>query len=290
MKFKKKKKFVQPLLFIIFRVVIEHRHCRRCIEFVNSRVVITRISSNRLNLLAPYRSCLSPSPPRPPDFSFSFFRNERRFPRPKAEFHDALLSVSHSTRRDLSCLNEMQSISRFFLPFLFVRAVFGMRSIRIGRAFKRGEGGGEGGTRQEKIVFVRIRPLFVTSLKLYLCALLKSFASPIHPAGERGWVMRGLTRLISLYRLLKITDERYIRSKQWFWLFIKLCGLSSIIMRRERTSARNKTHEGKENVHLTRYTDDDFYVILNGTRNWILNFNLFINRVNDLILNVYFIP
>lgn len=83
-------------------------------------------------------------PPRPPDFSFSFFRNERRFPRPKAEFHDALLSVSHSTRRDLSCLNEMQSISRFFLPFLFVRAVFGMRSIRIGRAFKREEGEGRG--------------------------------------------------------------------------------------------------------------------------------------------------
>lgn len=289
MKFKKKKKFVQPLLFIIFRVVIEHRHCRRCIEFVNSR----GYHENQQQSAQP--ACtLSlmpfPLPATPPDFSFSFFRNERRFPRPKAEFHDALLSVSHSTRRDLSCLNEMQSISRFFLPFLFVRAVFGMRSIRIGRAFKRGEGGGEGGTRQEKIVFVRIRPLFVTSLKLYLCALLKSFASPIHPAGERGWVMRGLTRLISLYRLLKITDERYIRSKQWFWLFIKLCGLSSIIMRRERTSARNKTHEGKENVHLTRYTDDDFYVILNGTRNWILNFNLFINRVNDLILNVYFIP
>lgn len=180
------------------------------------------------------------------------------------------------------------SLDFSFLSFLsgqFLEcAVFASAALSKGR---RGRGGG---TRQEKIVFVRIRPLFVTSLKLYLCALLKSFASPIHPAGERGWVMRGLTRLISLYRLLKITDERYIRSKQWFWLFIKLCGLSSIIMRRERTSARNKTHEGKENVHLTRYTDDDFYVILNGTRNWILNFNLFINRVNDLILNVYFIP
>lgn len=142
-------------MFIIFRVVVEHGQpltntaLYRCIEFVNSRGYQEnqqQSASTCLHLIA-HAFFPSSSPPSPlPDFSSSFFlaMKKRRFPgrRPNST---TLFFPFHIPRgQNLSCLNEMQSISRFFLPFLFVRAVFGMRSIR-GRAFKRGGGGGGGG-------------------------------------------------------------------------------------------------------------------------------------------------
>lgn len=144
-----------------------------------------------------------------PDFSSSFFlaTKKRRFPgrRPNST---TLFFPFHIPRgQNLSCLNEMQSISRFFPPFLFVRAVFGMRSIR-GRAFKRGGGGGGGGrgltSRKDRFRSHRENPPLCyppppPSLKLYLCALLKSFASPIH----HGWRER---LRVSVYARIDPTD------------------------------------------------------------------------------------
>lgn len=169
-------------------------------------MVIKRISSNR-----PQPACTLSLMPLLllPDFSSSFFlaTKKRRFPgrRPNST---TLFFPFHIPRgQNLSCLNEMQSISRFFLPFLFVRAVFGMRSIR-GRAFKRGGGRGRGkGTHVKKRSFSfaqgkppsLLPPLPPPSLKLYLCALLKSFASPIH----HGWRER---LRVSVYARIDPTD------------------------------------------------------------------------------------
>lgn len=164
----------------------KHYKSYRLCNKLFSWLVIERISSNRLNAFASYHSCPFQDPPPPPDFSFSSFHfcNERWFPgrRPNST---TFLSVSHSTRRDLSFkwnAKHLFSASRFF--FFFWSAVFGMRSIR-GRAFKRGTQAPY--TSRKDRFRGRIRPLFVTS-KLYLCALLNLLHHrfpPLIPFGER---------------------------------------------------------------------------------------------------------
>lgn len=96
----------------------KHYKSYRLCNKLYSWLVIERISSNRLNAFASYHSCPFQDPPPPPDFSFSSFHfcNERWFPgrRPNST---TFLSVSHSTRRDLSFkwnAKHLFSASRFF--------------------------------------------------------------------------------------------------------------------------------------------------------------------------------
>lgn len=129
----------------------KHYKSYRLCNKLYSWLVIERISSNRLNAFASYHSCPFQDPPPPPDFSFSSFHfcNERWFPgrRPNSI---PFLSVSHSTRRDLSFkwnAKHLFSASRFFF-------FFGLQFLEcavFAAALSKGEHRPR--TRQEKIVF-----------------------------------------------------------------------------------------------------------------------------------------
>lgn len=217
---KKEKKLVQPLL-LVYHI---SRRCRartttdkRCavsMYRVRKQPWLSRESAAiGLNLLAPYRSCLFPLllPPLPSPrfFVFIFSRDEKKaIPRPKAEFHDSLLSVSHSARAESFLFKWNAKHLPIFPSFPFCPRSFWNAQYSRPRFQKGGRGRGRGkGTHVKKrsFSFAQGKPPSLLppppppSLKLYLCALLKSFASPIH----HGWRER---LRVSVYARIDPTD------------------------------------------------------------------------------------
>lgn len=145
---RKKNSYNRCCLFIIFRVVVEHGQpltntaLYRCIEFVNSRGYQEnqqQSASTCLHLIA------HASPPPPRFFVFIFSRDEKKaIPRPKAEFHDSLLSVSHSARAESFLFKWNAKHLPIFPSFPFCPRSFWNAQYSRPRFQKGGRGRGKG--------------------------------------------------------------------------------------------------------------------------------------------------